>query len=129
MERLDVIDKDVWALELELLKELAVSRDEFSSKQLKMEVSTGKAFIRKTIEGAAVPAGITQNEAVTKIVRLGRMLRFLAVSAMPEVFKALSEDRQVRWPESSCFAFFWQGVEDDQCSADSLCSFKKCHAL
>jgi len=120
VERLDVIDKDIWALELETLKQLAVSSDDFISTQLKMEVSTGKAFIAKTIDGVAVPAGITQTEAVTKIVRLGRMLRFLAVSATPEVFKALSEDRQTRWPESSCFAFFWQGIEDDQCSADSL---------
>ena len=112
IERLDIVDKDFWAEELLTLEELATKRAEVCRVELDLPKTLGKLLLHQVFNGAAIPHAYEKNAYLMKVTRLGRFMRCLSVSLMPDVHSILSTSSDTRWPEASCFSFMWQAVED-----------------
>ena len=115
IERLQLADKETWQDEIELLQQVALDRKGFCEEKLKMSVAEGKEVLRSMLHGGSPPAALSTNSAATRLVALARFLRWLACSAVPDLYSNLRSEEEGearRWPEASTLAFFWQGVED-----------------
>ena len=77
-----------------------------------MNLADGKEFIHAVINGGAIPAEFSENTFVKNLQRTSLWLRMVAISACPDVFKALNLDEDCKWPAASTFAYMYQGAED-----------------
>ena len=78
---------------------------------LDVTLPQGKTLINELINGCTIPSDLMANETAIAISRLGVWLRWIAVSAIPDVFDQLQKDETCNWPMGSTFAYFYQGVE------------------
>ena len=113
------IDSDIALIfkpELDLLEDLRTQRDELCSDVLQANVSEGKKILNAVAMGGTMPRHrFNQNQAaldlLDRVVKVGRFVRWVACSCMPDELQALIRDPKVDWPASSCAAHFWQGAE------------------
>lgn len=112
IQRLGVNDKDTWSEELSTLEELATNRSDVCHRLLNLPQELGKDLLHQVFSGSAIPAAFEKNQYIVRVARLGRFMRWLAVSIMPEIHQVLTANSDVRSPEATCFSFMWQAVED-----------------
>jgi len=112
IQRLGVNDKDTWSEELSTLEELATNRSDVCHRLLNLPQELGKDLLHQVFSGSAIPAAFEKNQYMVRVARLGRFMRWLAVSIMPEIHQVLTANSDVRSPEATCFSFMWQAVED-----------------
>ncbi|CAK0822133.1 unnamed protein product, partial [Prorocentrum cordatum] len=119
VERLTMADKDVFKEELELLKQLAEDRDEVLRGELPdMGPQAAKRFVLETIGGSR-SFDVDAKPFAKKLQRVSRVLRWLACSALPEVYDSFCRDAALgdgekteKWPEGQTFSTFYQRAED-----------------
>ncbi|CAK0901364.1 unnamed protein product [Prorocentrum cordatum] len=119
VEQLGMADKDLFKEELELLKRLAEDRGEVLRGELPdMGPQAAKRFVLETIGGSRSFDADAKPFAM-KLQRVSRVLRWLACSALPEVYgsfcrgAALGDgEKTEKWPEGETFSAFYQRAED-----------------
>ena len=107
VEKLDLVDKDLFATEIALLGALASNRDQFARDELQMEPNEGKDAILKTLGGSTEWKGI----GFEKLQRASRFLRWVAASCLPDEFTLITQNKD-KWALASTFAVWWQRAED-----------------
>ena len=102
-------DQTIFVEEFETLKMLATDRIGC----IRRELSTSYAIVKRMLHDAVNGAQLTQDVAAKPFIKriqwLGRMLRWLSCSLLPDVYQEVSGKR---WPEASTFAFLYQKCED-----------------
>ena len=119
VEKMDLAEKDVFREELELLKRLADDRDEVLQKELtSMGHQAAKRFVLETVGGSGA-FDVGAEPFARKLQRVSRMLRWVACSALPDVYGSFASDAEQRddakkekWPEGQTFSTFYQRAED-----------------
>ncbi len=106
VERVDVVDKEAWKEELQTLRELSTDRRKVCDDELSVPVSVGKDTILCVVNGGAIPESLKSNQYAQRISRLGRFLRWLSVSLLPDMFASLKMTMQRKWPEATRIALF-----------------------
>ena len=101
VERLDMMDKETWAQEVALLKTLAEDRKAFCKDCLGVEEAYGKHISMVIVNGGAVPRALEGNKAAQQLASLGKWVRWLACTMLPDVYKTLRES-QAKDNHSSC---------------------------
>ncbi|CAK0791818.1 unnamed protein product [Prorocentrum cordatum] len=119
VEKMDMAEKNLFREELELLKQLAEDRDEVMQKELaSMGHQAAKRFVLETIGGSGA-FDVDAEPFAKKLQRVSRVLRWVACSALPDVYEDFSSDAELRddkkkekWPEGQTFSTFYQRAED-----------------
>ena len=106
VRKLDLADTALFKDEIALLQRLANDRAGVI-KDLNMQPEEGKESLLAAVAGKNIRE--SKHPIIIMSQRLGRMLRWLAASCLPDV---LSEIRQNpdKWALASCFAAWWQKV-------------------
>ncbi|CAK0887523.1 unnamed protein product [Prorocentrum cordatum] len=119
VEKMDMVDKNLFNEELELLKRLAENRDEVLRSELRdMGPEAARRFLLEIIGGAR-SFDADARPFAKKLQRVSRVLRWLACSALPEVYESFCHDaaqgdgeKTGKWPEGQTFSTFYQRAED-----------------
>ncbi|CAK0806321.1 unnamed protein product [Prorocentrum cordatum] len=119
VEQLGMADKDLVKEELEMLKRLAEDRGEALRGELPdMGPQAAKRFVLETIGGSRSFDADAMPFA-KKLQRVSRVLRWLACSALPEVYGGFCRDAALgdgekteKWPEGQTFSAFYRRAED-----------------
>ncbi|CAK0891385.1 unnamed protein product [Prorocentrum cordatum] len=119
VEKMDMADKNLFSEELELLKRLAENRDEVLRGELPdMGPEAAKRFVLEIIGGSR-SFDADAKPFAKKLQRVSRVLRWLACSALPEVYESFCHDaaqgdgeKTEKWPEGQTFSTFYQRAED-----------------
>ena len=111
IERVQMKDTTLFSKELDVLDRCCNHRDDVCRNELHLPLAIGKKVVLEVVSGSAIPSHLTSNDFLQKLSSASRMLRWLAISLMPDVFDQLLSD-DTRWAEASTFSFMWQGVED-----------------
>ncbi|CAK0847180.1 unnamed protein product, partial [Prorocentrum cordatum] len=99
-----------------------------------LELSAGlpvrKGAFLEVVRGASAPVAFKGNEFLAALSRAPRMLRWLAVSLLPEVHSAM-QPHEGTWAEVSIFSYLWQGVENNvlQHVVSCICGERAKHLL
>jgi len=104
--KLDLLESDIFSEELAVLRSIASDRDAFAQERLAMPPGLSKDLLIRVLHGA-VP-GI---EGLDDLRKASRLLRWIACETEPTVLAAMQE-RGKRRPDRSCFAVWWQIIED-----------------
>ena len=93
--------------ELKLLRRIHTDRASVC-KDLHAPLQSGKQLIFKLINSARVHSYYQDNPTAIRLVKLGRFLRWLAYSVLPEDRRrTIEDDVEVDWKGASMFAHFW----------------------
>ncbi len=85
VQRLDVVEKDLFREELETLERLCRNRADVIRTELRLEPSAGKDLLLKVVNGKLLPADLCKNSFLLRVRRLGFFLRWLACSTLPDL--------------------------------------------
>jgi hypothetical protein len=110
LQRLELVDKDLFTQEFEVLKLLSEQRDLIIRDDLKLPKEQGKKLLVKVACGGSLPVPFETNEMLLRLQRAGRMFRWIACSLQPEVYTEAIQTKG--YAEASCFAYLWNAVED-----------------
>jgi hypothetical protein len=110
LDRLDLVNKDSFSVEFEVLSLLHEQRDVIIRDDLKLPKEQGKTLLAKVACGGSIPPPFETNELLLKLQRAGRMFRWIACSLQPEVYAEAAQTKG--FAEASCFAYLWNAVED-----------------
>ena len=119
VEKMSLADKDLFKEEFDLLKRLATDRDEVIQKELPgMGREAAKRYVLETICGSR-SFDVDVAPFTRKLQRVSRVLRWLACSALPDVYERFCGEvgqgigeKKEGWPEGQTFAIFYQRAED-----------------
>ncbi len=100
VQRVDIIDKETWKVELQTLHDLATDRTRICLDELSLQASAGKETILRIVNGGSIPENLRSNEYAHRISKLARWLRWLSVTLFPDMFQALKTSTNKMWPEA-----------------------------
>ena len=89
LKRLSLLDEKVFAEEFAIFDRLQKNRREVCEQELGVGLSVGKRILLEVACGASAPAAFKGNEFLAALSRASRMLRWLAVSLLPEAHRAI----------------------------------------
>ena len=129
VKRLDLVDTAPWKQEMMLLDKLASDRAGVCRDDLKVSEAEGKQWLHIIVNGGTPPPEMANLPFMTNLSQLGRFLRWLACSVLPDVHIALrnSKTNEKKWPEASCLSYLWNGVEDNSVQAMASYVSRKPH--
>ena len=110
LQRLELVNKDLFTIEFEVLTLLSEQRDVIIRDDLKLPKEQGKKLLVKVACGGSIPVAFEANEMLLRLQRAGRMFRWIACSLQPEVYTEAVQTKG--FAEASCFAYLWNVVED-----------------
>ena len=79
VDKLDLVDKDLFVDEIAVLEALATDRDKFAREELHKNPNEGKDALLKTVGGSSAFSG----PGFTKVQRASRFLRWVPASCLP----------------------------------------------
>ena len=96
----------------EVLESCALNRAKVCDDYLKFPECHGKKILLPVLQGASLPEAFEDNEFLKKLQKVSLYLRWLAMSALPDVHDLIKLDEKRPFPESSVLYYMWSAVED-----------------
>ena len=109
--KLGIVDAELYETEIQVLRRVATSRSDVILGALQTDDDYGKRLLRETLCGRKPPPHMKHNVFLNDVIRVGRFLRWLACSCLPETYEQIAT-QTTKWAEASTFALWWQRAED-----------------
>ena len=101
-----------WAEVRATLVQCSQERDRVIREELGCQKSEGKGILMKVMNGGQPPAQLQKNQFIKKLQQASIFCRWVACSALPEIYQEMQEDADREQPEASTLFFMWTVVED-----------------
>ncbi|CAE7621147.1 unnamed protein product [Symbiodinium sp. KB8] len=102
-----------WAEVRATLVQCSQERDRVIREELGCQKSEGKGILMKVMNGGQPPAQLQKNQFIKKLQQASIFCRWVACSALPEIYQEMQEDADREQPEASTLFFMWTVVEEE----------------
>ena len=124
LQKLD-LSGEAHTLVEKVLRQCAQERKQICTQQLRVCESAGKKVLLQCVHGGVPEKDLSGKEIIKQLQQVCMYLKWIAISACPELYEARASDPACASPENSVLALLYQALEDSVLDAWLQCILQR----